>query len=346
LALAVAGIHWEPCDEAPKFVGRSNRQAGAPAVTALNLSRLVLSTCAAITLLQGYGASPVSIGAVTPAQAATFATRAGREGSREPRRSKVAPFLFAFGVTEFNNDYIYVVSWPRGLILHEIGPIFTIRGICTDHAGNVFVLSWGDKGYIREYAHAGTLVQTLHQAQRFPTGCAVDPTTGNLAVTSLDTLTIFKGGKGRPTRYTDPGFAVFDFDAYDDHGNLFVDGRARNNVPLFAVLPKGAKSFTKVHLDKQIERPTTLQWVGGELAVSTEYGHEIYQVQVSGSHGSVAGSTSLGECGPIDTFIFEGKAISNCGELVVFKYPAGAPPIKTYMWLGAQEGLVGLVISE
>jgi hypothetical protein len=168
-----------------------------------------------------------------------------------------------------------------------------------------------------------------------------------LAVTNYGSVTIYKQAKGRPTRYTDARISVYDYDAYDGQGNLFVDGHSKNHAPIFAELLRGSRNFALIKIDKNVgQSPTTLQWLNNQLAVSTLFGHKIFQVDISGSKGTVVGSTSLGNCGPIDTYIFARTAISNCGALNVFKYPGGAPPIKVYQDLGARQALVGLVISK
>ncbi len=286
-------------------------------------------------LLSGCGGSPL------PGAAPGVVVKAHRvDASPE--------LLYAFNATPYNNDYVYVVSWPQGRILDELGPFFAINGICTDGKANVFVLHWGVKGYITEYAHGRVKpIRSLQQRQRYPTGCAVDPITGDLAVTNVASVTIYRPHNRYPVPFTDPRIAVYDNDAYDSEGNLFVDGHSKNHAPVLAELAKGSNAFTIIKLSASIGKAlTTLQWVNDELAVSTQFGHEIYQVNISGSRGTVVGSTSLGKCRPINTYIFRRTAISNCGALTVFKYPRGAPPIKIYPGLGAPQGLVGLVISK
>lgn len=307
--------------------------------------RFASSLCAA-AVLAGCGGSQPSIGAPT-ATIQTEEVSASRNAATNDQREARQTLLYFYGTGRYLNDNVYVVAWPQGVLQQVLGPIWAINGICADDKGNVFVLSWGPKGYVTEYEHgAVNPKQRLTQPEKFPIGCAVDATTGDLAVTSGNAVSIFKEAKGRPVRLTDPTISVYDYDAYDRHGDLFIDGHAKNHAPAFAELVKGSKTFINLKLDKSIGRyPTTMQWVQSGLAVSTQWGHTIYQIQVSGSKGTVVGSTSLGQCGPIDTFIFKNQAIANCGFFDVYTYPKGAPPIKIYKEL-ARYAPVGLVVSK
>ncbi|MGA9417995.1 MAG: hypothetical protein WBV40_02515, partial [Candidatus Cybelea sp.] len=139
-------------------------------------------------------------------------------------------------------------------------------------------------------------------------GCAVDPATGDLAVTNFNTgsysaggpgdVAIYQDAKGRPKTYSDPHIDFYYWCAYDSQGDLFVDGSnsSRNHAYPFGLLPKGATSFEDVTLDKKIT-PGSLQWLGSDLIVANDksiVGSErLYRVSFSGSKGTVVGSTAL-----------------------------------------------------
>jgi hypothetical protein len=58
-----------------------------------------------------------------------------------------------------------------------------------------------------------------------PSSCAIDPTTGDLAVTSThEHVAIYKAAKGAPKLFTDFSFHDILSYGYDDKGNLYVDG--------------------------------------------------------------------------------------------------------------------------
>ena len=112
------------------------------------------------------------------------------------------------------------------------------NGDCVDNAGNVFVVNFGTSsgggGDVVEYAHGGTTpIKTLTYPNAYLNGCAVDPTTGNLAVTDYRPsngnrgkggVLIYPSASGTPTKYVDPGMADYGYCAYDSAGNL-IPGR-------------------------------------------------------------------------------------------------------------------------
>ncbi len=54
----------------------------------------------------------------------------------------------------------------------------------------------------------------------------------------------------------------------------------------------------------------------------------MYRVAIDGAKGKILGSTSLGECAALDTYIYDAKIVANCsGDFVVFRYPKGGPSI-------------------
>ena len=59
------------------------------------------------------------------------------------------------------------------------------RGECSDQPGNVYITDYSAsyyKGKVSEYAHGGKKPVHVIKDSNQPTGCSVDPKTGNLAV--------------------------------------------------------------------------------------------------------------------------------------------------------------------
>ena len=112
------------------------------------------------------------------------------------------------------SDYLYgavwVYSFPTGKLEGKLISFQGPQGECTNKSGNVWITnSYGSD--IIEYAHGGskpiaTLTVPGYQETH---GCAIDPTTGNLAVTSWGTsssyppgdLAIFIHARGHPKPY-------------------------------------------------------------------------------------------------------------------------------------------------
>ena len=121
------------------------------------------------------------------------------------------------------SDLLYVGTLGRGLSMYTYpegklvgvvqNPNFSyLAGECVDGSGDVFVTNLGNNE-IFEYEHGSTkLLQTLYAPTSYRgIDCAIDPTTGNLAVS----LRRVRGGAAIFTYF---------FCGYDDKGNLFVDG--------------------------------------------------------------------------------------------------------------------------
>ena len=87
---------------------------------------------------------------------------------------------------------VYVLSYPSGKVVGRLGvdarqPVFR-------QTGNVFVVQ-GET--IVEYSHRGKLLQTL-PTYDVPQSCSVDPTTGNLAVPTVDYSCVYIYPDARP----------------------------------------------------------------------------------------------------------------------------------------------------
>ena len=209
-----------------------------------------------------------------------------------------------------DDDELLIFSYPKGKLVGEVTvPSGDFGGLCSDSAGDVFVTSAGSRSqsYILEYAHGGTEPIATLSDPGWPNGCAVDPTTGNVAITNVfandppdyhGDVVVFPNGQGPPAEYSDSSIPFFQFCSYDGAGNLIVDGYDSSSDGI-AELPAGGQSLRDIALDQSIG-PSSIQWVGGYQAfvVADDSGgprgsNYIYQVQVSGSMGTVSGPTIL-----------------------------------------------------
>ena len=128
------------------------------------------------------------------------------------------------------ND-VDVYAYPAGTRAGKLTNLAQPAGLCTDTLGDVWVVQ-SSSAKITEFGHGGAkpiATLTISGARRL-LGCAVDPTTGNLAVTDLGnskgggSLWVFAHAQGTPKNYRDPKISFAYFDGYDLGGNLFVDG--------------------------------------------------------------------------------------------------------------------------
>jgi hypothetical protein len=196
-----------------------------------------------------------------------------------------------------------------------------------------------DSGEILEYAHGGRKpIAELNAGLSSTVGCAIDPTTGNLAVSTFEGVAIFTNARGTPTTYTDPDFSEYFLCSYDDKGDLFVDGLTSNDAFIFAELPKDHKRFKYILLVPTIEFPGGVQWDGKYVAVGDQDVPVIYRYKVSGGMGTGVGKTSLGsDADEVFQFFILGNRViapSVCvypciGDVFYYHWPEGGSSTRT-----------------
>jgi DNA-binding beta-propeller fold protein YncE len=249
---------------------------------------------------------------------------------------------------------VYVFSYPKAKLVQTLTGFTDPAGECVDKNGDVFVANTG-RNNIVEYAHGGTSPKaTLDDPGYFPVGCTVDPTTGNLAVTNESpsssasgNVVVYLRAKGRPTgNYTDAAMPEPLLCGYDDAGNLFVDGDGQGNAFAFAELRRGAKKLANVTLNQDIANPGGVQWDGSHVAVGDQSTNTIYQFDVSGKRGRVAGSTQLGGATQVFQFWIAGARVIGAdaygADVGIWKYPAGGPAVKI---IGGLYAPLGVTVS-
>lgn len=252
---------------------------------------------------------------------------------------------------------IYNYKSKRGELEGQITGFNSPLGECTDAAGNVYVADF--HGYqIYEFAHGGTTpVATAYDYYGPPTGCAVDPTTGNIAVTNTVTrsapgnLLIFSGGlSGTQTVISGKNIDLDSFSppAYDPSGNLFFEGGTYSAAASFVELPAGSGTLTLLH-GLKIDETAGTQWDGSYIAaVDQNYKNEsktaIHRVTISGSSVKIVHTTILadtcgsgdyvsiyqpfigGSKGKADTVVAGNLAVECSYRLDFWRYPKGGEP--------------------
>jgi|HubBroStandDraft_4_1064222.scaffolds.fasta_scaffold00014_75 hypothetical protein len=150
--------------------------------------------------------------------------------------------------------------------------------------------------------------------------------------------------------------AKYYYCAYDDAGDLFVDGRSTSASWFMTELPEGGSTFNDIALDQYISNTTKIQWDGGYLTF--RYDGAIYQVSVSGSDGMVKGTVPLSKTyGDAQAFWIQGNKVvapfgkplkSNNQRLGYWSYPAGGMATKTLRGLttGRKDQLNDVTVSS
>jgi hypothetical protein len=114
---------------------------------------------------------------------------------------------------------------------------------------------------IEEFAVGGTgPIKTLSESAGEPAGCAMDPSTGNLAVSLLGAgdVVIFTDHAGTGTVVADGMDSTY-YDGYDNKGDLFVDGITESDTYGVVEMASGSSSFSPVTLSNAIEFPGGIQ---------------------------------------------------------------------------------------
>lgn len=181
-------------------------------------------------MLTGCGGSQPTIGA--PGEASRIATHADPGESWMLPEAKSQDLLY---VVRGSLGGASVYTYPKGKPVGNITGISAPNGICTDVAGNVFVVGTNSQ-QIYEYAHGGsTPIATLDDSGNYPQGCAVDPSSGTLAVAggfpTTANVAIYKNASGTPMIYATPEAGTFIYCTYDDNGNLFMPGGEMFELP-------------------------------------------------------------------------------------------------------------------
>jgi len=253
-------------------------------------------------------------------------------------------------VSDIGAETVDVFTYPKGKLVGTLTGFTEPNGECVDKTGNVFITNTY-ASTILEYAHGSAkLKATLNDASYRPVGCAVDPTTGDLAVTNFvfDTggLAIYKHAKGKPSLH--PG-GVLDQVYYcscDDRGDLFVDGFP-DTEPYLSLEEYDPRFFLhSVALSVEGGWPGGVQWDGKYLAVGDQYANKfeksqtdrnvIYKVRVSGSTGTVVETAGLNDAGDISQFWIRGKNVIGPdaeNEVVGYwNYPTGGDATKVLLF--------------
>jgi hypothetical protein len=255
---------------------------------------------------------------------------------------------------------LYSFSYPNGKLISTVTVPSLPEFICSDSSGNVFVPTEGSRSQsnVYEYAHGGTSPIAVLNDPGSASSCAVNPTTGNVAVTNGNSVAVFQSGQGQPTVYQASDVGAF-ASAYDDAGNLFVDNtRVRGKV---AELPAGGSTFTDISLTQSFN-PGSLQWRDGSLVIAAQSQSAfgplgIYEATISGGIGTISGPVLLrgrNDKNPKYSvqFLLQQKWIigpdhTSVGDARAFfwLYPKGGKAVKSLGKKGGGE-LLGVTLSR
>ena len=162
-----------------------------------------------------------------------------------------------------DNGAVTIYSFPQGQVVGQLLGLGYVNNLCSDYRGDVWIMaslsSYGSRLY--EYAHGGRRITTLIDSLGEGWACAVDPTTGDLAVANevggdyRSNVAIYSDPSGVPAQYSLPD-VDWPFSAtYDDVGDLFVGGQVSVYDAGTDWRPKGAYEFKRFESQAQHAHP-------------------------------------------------------------------------------------------
>jgi hypothetical protein len=267
-----------------------------------------------------------------------------------------------------SHSVISILSLRKHTEVTRITGYRLVGGVCSDQSGNVWVTNRREnRWYVDEFPHGGTKPTEELEAPRVTlASCAVDPSTGDLAVmcTSIDgswEALLWRGArKEKPAKYHVP--LVPSYAAYDDKGNLFITGPAGYSISEFffalGELAKGSGSVKRITLDKPTGLWGAVQWDGTYVVVNTTQGFDprrplLFRLQVSGTKGEVVGVVRPhGFYGGIypssPVFVLHDNAIigmrgENGKAVWAWPYPVGGAPTQQ---LAKYEAINAIALSQ
>jgi hypothetical protein len=277
----------------------------------------------------------------------------GRQAQRETRPgllldARTRRLLYVSSFDESHpSGLIIAYSIPKLKYVYDITHGISLPdGECSKTGTKTFWAADSGADALYEFRYRGKRpIKTLSTSGVEPSGCSVDPASGDVAaamISSGDVL-VWPKGSGTPITYTTP-LATAYFVGYDGSGDLFVDGLTASDVFGLAELSKGSSTFEPVTLTQEIEFPGNVQWDGTYLAIGDQLASNVYQFACSGTSCSEHGSTQLADAGDCVQFWID-KAILACpnaagGDVGLWHYPAGGSPYATVRQIPAPLGSV------
>lgn len=251
-------------------------------------------------------------------------------------------------VSDLKTFDVYVYEFPSLKLTKKLKGFDEPEGLCTDASGDVWIADTANARMV-EYAHGGsTPIATLADPTGYPSGCAVDRHSGDLAVTNFfnfsnaGSVLIYSHEHGAPRLYGSSEQFYNYFDAYNKAGDLYVSGTTYKNVYTLSVIPHGSGTMKTVSIGGgTLYVPGTVAWVGSTLVLGDQKCKNkptscLYRLKVSGSTASITGVTRLtGSCDVVEAWVGKTEIVGGddsayCAgghsSVDVWRYPSGGKP--------------------
>jgi hypothetical protein len=295
--------------------------------------RALCSVVAILLAACGRSQPPIGAPGAMP-QSLSIATYAGRSGSWMLPEAKSELLLYVSSRCSSNCD-VYVFSYPGGTQVGMLMGITDPGRICSDIKGNVWIPEGlGTTGDIVEYAHGGTLRIATLQDPLVPSACAVDPTTGDLAVANQSSyqglLGIYSRARGHAKLYS--GYGGFPYSCtYDASGDVFLAGFVGTYAEGVVWLPKGGAQVTFFTTKPRVYPVSGVLWHRPYLTVVNKKWN-VGRYALSGQSGKLFDIITLDGAHAIRQYWIEGSyvvAAYPTGKVFFWKYRSGGTIVKT-----------------
>lgn len=161
---------------------------------------------------------------------------------------------------------VYIFALPSMTLKGTLTGFSEPQGMCSDNDGNVYIANT-NATQVLKYSRTGTLLATYSDAYGYPVGCAVDPATGDLAVTDIygfsgaGQVLVYTKPSSPPKVLTNPGQYYYYFAGYGPGSSLWESGRDSSGVYMLSGC--GASSCSTIALrGGTIYFPGAVQWDG------------------------------------------------------------------------------------
>jgi uncharacterized repeat protein (TIGR03803 family) len=245
-----------------------------------------------------------------------------------------------------NAPDVDIYSLPSLTLTGTLTGLTGAEGMCTDASGDVWIAL---ESSLVEYPPGGTSPIATLNVPGSPGSCAIDPTTGDLAVvdvvgpsSSHGAILVYENASGSPTVITNPSQYYYNWAGYDDNGNLYFDGRNHSGVFMLSYAAAGSSSAHTIDVSGgTIYQAGMVVWNAkrGDLVVGDErcgntLNSCVYSLRVGAHTGRITGTTTLSnyEGGGVCT-LYQGVLLSNDAQLASADYQGcGYANASVYLW--------------
>jgi hypothetical protein len=321
-------------------------------------SLAAISLCAFVAALTGCNAASQQ-STITPAMRQANAAASFHSWMMPEARKSDLVY-----VTDTVKKKVFIYTYRDLKLVGNLSGFTYPASACADVAGDVFITDEGsDDNQIFEYAHSSTSPLSVlnNPPGAAPFACAVDPTTGNLAVTTTDngnpegpgSVSIFQGARGTPTNYSALGLYYFYYATYDASGDLFFDTAGQACCFQLSEIAAGQTRIQGSRLAGGFPAYGSVAWDGKYIVAGDPNSTTVYRYPIVGSSVSYR-TVQLTNGANIAQFAFKfsgsGKQASatdligaqcgtNANTISIWPYPKGGAPEATITGPGCPNGV-------